>query len=79
MDGVGEDSQEGLGYDMPPNIFPNYGVPGGSPFNANQPGLAAQDDERMDGDPKRRRIARVRFYEPLQLLRSMISSQQALT
>jgi hypothetical protein len=58
MDGIGDESQEGLGYDMPPHIFPNYGVSGGSPFNS-QSGLGGQDDERIDGDPKRRRIARV--------------------
>lgn len=62
MDGIGDDSQEGLSYDMPPHLFPSYGggggALGGSPFNSNQPGSAAQDEERMDGDPKRRRIAR---------------------
>lgn len=59
MESYGEDSQDGLGYDMPPQIFPNYGMADGSPFSSNQPGQAAQDDDRLDGDPKRRRIARV--------------------
>lgn len=59
MEGFADDSQDGLGYEMPPQMYPNYGMAGGSPFNASQPGQAAQDEER-DGDPKRRRIARVR-------------------
>ncbi|KAF3393410.1 hypothetical protein DPV78_009517 [Talaromyces pinophilus] len=57
MEGFADDSQDGLGYEMPPQMYPNYGMAGGSPFNASQPGQAAQDEER-DGDPKRRRIAR---------------------
>lgn len=59
MEGFADDSQDGLGYEMPPQMYPNYGMAGGSPFNASQAGQAAQDEER-DGDPKRRRIARVR-------------------
>lgn len=60
MESFADDSQDGLGYEMPPQIYPNYGMAGGSPFNANQAGQAIQDEDR-DGDPKRRRIARVRF------------------
>ncbi|RAO65433.1 uncharacterized protein BHQ10_001445 [Talaromyces amestolkiae] len=57
MESFADDSQDGLGYEMPPQIYPNYGMAGGSPFNASHAGQAIQDDER-DGDPKRRRIAR---------------------
>uniref|UniRef100_A0A093UTA2 Putative transcriptional regulatory protein n=1 Tax=Talaromyces marneffei PM1 TaxID=1077442 RepID=A0A093UTA2_TALMA len=57
METFGDDSQDGLGYEIPPQIYPNYGTAGGSPFNGHQTGQAVQDEER-DNDPKRRRIAR---------------------
>jgi hypothetical protein len=57
MESFGDDSQDGLGYEMPPQLYPSYGMAGGSPFNTSQASQAVQDEER-DGDPKRRRIAR---------------------
>lgn len=56
MDGISGDSGDGLDMDMSSQMFAGYGGDG-SPHN--QLGSNAQDDDRMDGDPKRRRIARV--------------------
>lgn len=60
MDTFGDDGYDEAAYDMPSQHgFSNHGVSGGgSPFNNNQPGQTVQDEDR-DGDPKRRRIARV--------------------
>jgi hypothetical protein len=68
MESFGDDSQDGLGYEMPPQLYPSYGMAGGSPFNTSQASQAVQDEER-DGDPKRRRIARVCFLTILVLKR----------
>jgi hypothetical protein len=58
MDGISGEPGDGLDLDMSSHMFSGYGGDG-SPVNPSQSGGNAQDDERMDGDPKRRRIARV--------------------
>jgi hypothetical protein len=58
MDGISGESGDGLDLDMSSQMFSGYSGDG-SPVNPNQLGANAQDDDRMDGDPKRRRIARV--------------------
>ncbi|QKX56587.1 uncharacterized protein TRUGW13939_03692 [Talaromyces rugulosus] len=57
MDGISGESGDGLDLDMSSQMFSGYSGDG-SPVNPNQLGANAQDDDRMDGDPKRRRIAR---------------------